>query len=658
MSEEITEYEREQMRKFATFKGIAVVILLKWLWLLIIVFIVLSAVFSIHVISHFANSSTRYSASTKLMFSPRSTKKVQAMNDKHLNGILDRGSLKRRLGFTMDELPEKERNSLMSDLTIKQERKPSNFFTLTAFSGTQKAAIEKVNTYAEVLIEEYKTFRSSDLKQWNETLELRKQNLTDQMAVLDAEEAVAKGKAGVVSPVETLTLINSLISDQRHNYSTLSVQIANEEVKKKRLEATIGQMDSAILKCAPLIRKKIQEIAAIDAELVKLKDMYTEINPKVQGKINDRKALEIEYLGLLKANGIENLDISTIEKVEHSIVELSEVTQRMEVLSESLSTIENEIKTNEEKSEVLTKVIPQLERINVKREEIEKAIHELNENISDIEYLEMTAASDLQQIEMASAARDKNPINPKNLIIAIGGALICTLSLTFWVILLELFFGKVRNTKELAAYDDILVLGSLPKPDILSDDQEKEVLDVVALNFCNAELPKGTVLVCRLPGARYLRKFSKELDWSLSMAGQRAFLMEIVPSLGFTPPDDAENLVNLVRKDTHGWFPTASHYALAPTEIQMFKADLAMLREEFDNVFIMLPDGIRHGGNFFHQLLELSESALLLVGANSTPRSELKYVRKQAINANKQMMGLISGAPIREVRREMELENV
>ena len=142
------------------------------------------------------------------------------------------------------------------------------------------------------------------------------------------------------------------------------------------------------------------------------------------------------------------------------------------------------------------------------------------------------------------------------------------------------------------------------------------------------------------------------------MAGQRAFLLEIVPSLGFTPPDDAENLVNLVRKDTIGWFPTASHYALAPTEIQMFKADLAMLREEFDNVFIMLPDGIRHGGNFFQQLLELSESALLLVGANATPRSELKYVRKLATNANKQMMGLISGAPIREVRRGMELENV
>ncbi|MBO4512880.1 MAG: hypothetical protein J5746_08940 [Victivallales bacterium] len=657
MSEEITEYEREQMRKFATFKGVALVILLKWLWLLILVFIVLSLVFSIHVISHFANSSTRYSATTKLMFTPRSTPKVQAMNDKHLNGILDRGSLKRRLGFTMDDLPEKERTSLVADLTIKQERKPSNFFTLTAYSGSQKGAIEKVNSYAEVLIDEYKTFRTNDLKQWTENLELRKQNLMEQTAVLDAEEAVAKGKTGVVSPVETLTLINGVISDQRHNYSTLSVQLANEEVKKKRLETAIGQLDNTIIRCAPLIRKKTQEIAAIDAELVKLREIYTDINPKVQGKLNDRKALTEEYMSMLKANGLENIEIKDVERVEQSVMELSDVTQKMEVLTESLRTIENEIKANEEKSEVLTRAIPQLERINAKRAEIEKAMRDLNENIGDIEYLTMTASSDLHQIEMASGAKDKNPMNVKNLAIAIGGALICTLSLTFWVILLEFFFGKVRNTRELAAYDDILVLGSLPKPDILSDAKEKEVLDVVALNFCNAELPKGAVLVCRLPGARYLRKFSKELDWSLSMAGQRAFLMEIVPSLGFTPPDDAETLVNLVRKDTHGWFPTSSHYALAPTEIQMFKADLAMLREEFDNVFIMLPDGIRHGGNFFQQLLELSESALLLVGANSTPRSELKYVRKRAIDANKQMMGLISGSPIKEVRREMELEN-
>jgi hypothetical protein len=139
------------------------------------------------------------------------------------------------------------------------------------------------------------------------------------------------------------------------------------------------------------------------------------------------------------------------------------------------------------------------------------------------------------------------------------------------------------------------------------------------------------------------------------MAGQRPFLLEIVSNHDFVPPEGSEALINTVRQGSMGWFPTSSKYALAPTEIQMFNADLQELRKEFDNVFVIMTDGVRHGGNFFRQLLEMSESALLLIGANSTPRSELKYVRKQAIATKRQMMGLVSGASIKEVRREMEL---
>ena len=130
-----------------------------------------------------------------------------------------------------------------------------------------------------------------------------------------------------------------------------------------------------------------------------------------------------------------------------------------------------------------------------------------------------------------------------------------------------------------------------------SEEKEKEVLDVIALNFCNANIPNGVVMVCRLPGARHIDRFSEEFEWVLSMAGQRPFMLEINSSHDFTPPEDSETLLNMVYKNSRGWFPTASHYALAPTEIQMLKADLATIREQFDNIFITTPDGVRHGGS-------------------------------------------------------------
>ncbi len=86
----------------------------------------------------------------------------------------------------------------------------------------------------------------------------------------------------------------------------------------------------------------------------------------------------------------------------------------------------------------------------------------------------------------------------------------------------------------------------------------------------------------------------------------------------------------------------------------MLKVDVTALRAEFDTVFIHMPGGLRRGGNFFSQLLDVSESAMLIIGTGTTPRSELAYVRKHVAAANKPMLGLVGGASARTVRDEME----
>ncbi len=653
MQDDLTESEREQLRKFVVLQKVAGIILLKWIWLLLAVFFALAAGFSLFVVKHYSKSIRRFDAKTQLLYNPRQVAKVQNVTDKQLMSILDRASIRRKMGDRM-AMTESEKECLVQDLEIRQERRQPNLFILTAHAPTKAGAVEKVNLYAEMLIGEYVTYRNRDLETWRESLEVRKKSLLGNIAELEGEESVLKGKAGVAAPAEMLTMTTGLLSDQRRNLSLLSVKINNEELKKKSIEAVVGKMGEAVSANAATIRRKSQELADLDKEIAKLREIYTDLNPKVKGRLDDRQKMLAEYNAFLKSKGIEGVDMETLAQTEKAASDLADSIMRLNVLKEDYRSLEQEIKSNENLAERLTAVIPAFERLRVKRTDLEHAMTALDEQIGNLAYLQSAARSDLKQIERAGGAADMNPRRPKNFILAISAAFVCTLALGAWILLIEFLFGKVTGGRELKARSEITFLGSLPKPKCVNENEERDVLGVVALNFSSVQMPKGIVLVCRLPGAEMQPKFSEVLVWSLAMAGNRSFVLEIVPHQGFTPPEDGESMLNVVRRGDTGWFPVDNRYALAPTEVQMLKADLDGIRQEYEHVFLRMPDGFRRGGSFLDQLLELSDCALVMVGAGNTSRSVLSYALQHAQAKNKPVLGLAVGAKAKVVRKEME----
>ena len=242
----------------------------------------------------------------------------------------------------------------------------------------------------------------------------------------------------------------------------------------------------------------------------------------------------------------------------------------------------------------------------------------------------------------------------KNVAIAAGGALVCTLVLAFWLLAVELAAGRVIGLEEMLAYGDFVPLGSLPRPGAMKAEDEKDVLGVVALKFVGVDVAKGVVLDCRLPGVPEQPKYREALEWSLAMSGARALWLEIVSSAGFTPPEDGESMINTFCKGDRGWFPVENRYAIAPTELQMLQADLAALRDKFEHVFLVMPDGIRRGGSFFDQLLSVCDCVQVVVGAGKTPRSWFAYVRKHVREAKRPALALATGVSAKAVRKEME----
>ena len=649
----MSESEREQLQRLSLLQKVSGLILKKWAWLLVGTFVVLALSFTVFLVRHTAMSGHRYTAVTSLMYAPRQVARIENMSDKQLMSVLSRRSVKRRvagaLPMTRDEL-----ECLTIDLEIRQERHPSNIFSLTARAPSRANAVAKVNAYAALLIKEYVSYRTIDLENWRDSIMVRKQSLQRQIADLESEESTVKASAGVVAPVETLTMINSMLSDQRRNQSDINVQIANAEARRRRLEATVGKIGPLVAENAGAIRRKTEEIAALDAEIARLREIYTDANPKVIGKLEDRQRLMQDYSRYLESRGMTGVDPASIDRLTESADELAEVTMRVAALKENLAAVNRAIEENEKRAGELTAVIPAFERLRVRRADLETTMRGLDDQLENISYLEMSIANDLRQIERTEGADGTDPLRSRNFVIAFAAAAFCTAVLAFWILALELAFGRVSGGREIAVYDDMRYLGAMPVKGSMSEGAEKDVLGVISLKVAEADVPNGIVLVSRLPGAQWHPGFWESLDWTLSMAGRPSFMLEIVSTAEFTPPEGAETLVNAVCKGQKGWFPVDNRYTLAPTELQLLQADLQQLREKYDMILLAMPSDIRRGGSFYDQLLGVCDTVLLGIGVGKTPRTWFSYARTHVEAAKKQAMAVATGESARKVRREME----
>ena len=653
MSEELTETEREQMRRLMTLQKVVLVIVRRWAWLFALIFVVLFGAFAAYLTFRGAKSVGRFTATTRLLYNPRKVADIETISDKQIMSILDRASLKRGIANKV-EMPLAEKECLAFDITIKQEKKPTNLFTLTAASQSWKGAVKKVNAYAETLINEYAVYRAKDLEAWGLSIQDRKSKLLAELSEIEAAEAGLKAKTNVMAPQDALLALNALMSDQRRNASAIGVELANEELKKKRLEKVVGTAGIVITENAQAIRKRAEAIAAIDKELAALREKYTDINPKVTGKLEEREHCVKEMQEFLKLKGVENLNLDDLDQLERSAGELAECLTRMSALGEKRRAVEQELSDNEKRAAELAAMIPEFERLQTHRSDVTASIRELDEKLNNITYLSGALKNDLRQIEHAGGSNDKGPFGTKQLVFSLGISGVCLFVVMLWVVALELVFGNVRGGREIEAYPAISFLGSLPIPGTLPEDEDREVMGVVALKMLLSAAKTPVVLLCRLPGAEIRDDFAQTVDSTALMSGENAFLLDVVSSANFAPPKDAEQMIGVVRSGARGWFPTANRFAMAPTELQIVQADLAELKNSYGNIFVRMEGGVRIGGTFFDQLLGLCDAVLLQVGADKTPRSAFSYVRRHVTKSGKAIMAMASGGDVKTVRREME----
>ena len=189
--DDLSPAERERMRRFDEWLRVSRGVLAKRAVPLALAFCVLSALFAAALVRRAAESPFRYVAETRLLFSPRQAPKVQTMGDRQLLGVLDRASVKRAAGERLGLAPEAAAG-LEAALSLTQEKKPTNLFTVSAAAPSPEEAVARANAYAEALVAEYVDWRTRDLSSWNATLESRRAALQERIAAVEAEETAAK----------------------------------------------------------------------------------------------------------------------------------------------------------------------------------------------------------------------------------------------------------------------------------------------------------------------------------------------------------------------------------------------------------------------------------------------------------------------------------
>lgn len=649
-----TEADQARLRSLFAFNKVAWIIVKKWWFVLLLVFCALSTALGVYLSKRAQKSVNRYEATTRLMFTPKKISRIENMGNRQLMSILERGSIKREVASHV-KMDEEERMCVGLALKVEQDKRQSNLFTLTATSKSRQGAADKVNIYAELLAEEYVKFRSADFDDWKKNIESRRDNVAREIAKLDVAESELTTRIGVLSPKEALLALNSLISDQRRNLSALGVDLANEELKKKKLEAAIGNNGKSVMDNAQAIRRRVDAITAVDDELTKLREKFTDTNPKVSGKIKERADLVKELEDFLKSKGAEGVDIEKMDHLEKTAGALADCATRMEAIDERKLTLEQEIKANEKDASKLVADVIEYDKIESRRKDLKASLRDLEEQLDNIAYASVALRNDLRQIERASGAEDHGSFGIKEAVFSLGGAGACTFALMLVILASGLMFGYVRGGKEISVYSEINFLGSLPKCKAMSEEEERDVMVVVAQKALSAGRDAKIVLECRLPGVKINPKFTEVMDFTASMSGVRCFIVDIVSQEGFTPHDGCQEMLGVVRNGQHGWFPMASKYSLAPTEIEMLKADLATLNEEYDNIFIRLKEHVRVGGAFFDQILQLCGAVLLGVGDRTTTRRVFAYARRHMKASGKTIMAIATGAKAKVVREEMEV---
>ncbi len=638
-----TERELEQLEKLEQLRKLVQAILGRYLVWLIVVFLIFLAAFLYATYLMVSHSSDRFMATIILHYFPKNTSKIQAYDAKYLVQMFNRQALLHK--FYKEINDEFARSKPVANrIQIYQERSQKNSIYISLNAMTSKEAVALTNAFAQFCIREYTSERMTDLQKWKDALLQQKQDTFKDIQRINQEKDRMIVPLNVVSPERDYERLRLSLSEQQTALVKLTLQITNLQAKKERLDEELSKLNPRILLYEKDVKNYLATLKQIDNEILLTQERYTAENPRMLALTDRKQIVKESFDDFLKARKISVSDIDNIDVLNRLTGELKECKDDLELKTEEQRLLKGEISSNSERFHALNEVLPRYQQLTQQSANLMDSIHKVDDSIADINYLLLLVKDDLFVGEQVETAQGGALFDKKSIFIACFVTSVLTGFLAILIVVLDFFFGKVANAKELELYDDFSFLGILPEskkmlPDKVQDDLG---LNSVYHRFQSMGFDHSIVLVGALPGGVIIQELFENFQWNYYMAGKKILSIDMVSSSDFnenTPMDDTCIIAY------HGWkgiLPVANQKFFSPAEMDLLKRDLEMLRKSFDLIFIRRGDPIKGDRLFLEQMLPICNGFLIGIGAQKTLRKNLRSLGKIILKKDKPIMMVLS----------------
>lgn len=641
---ELLDLEAEQLRKLAVCRQLIRAILGKY-WIVLLVFFLLSLAVAIGLLARETKlSPVRYETRVNLLYFPRKSPKIQSLDDRNLMQIFTRYRMYLKLS---DELHLKRGDilQLMPTIEVVQNRKQSNLYTIIARDNREDGAILKANTFADLCVREYIAFRSEDLKKHQDVIVQRKAVMQESLRQLQQEEAALCRNIPAVSPADELGRLQKISSDLKTRLTETEIQLANEKVKRKEIQAVLKEVNPAVFLHLKKIKSYISDLEKLDQELLSARQLYTKRNPRLLAMEAHRDAVAGKYEMFLKRNAVGKVNPETLGSLESLHREALKIAEQILQYEERRNALVKAIQINQTQTSRIQKVIPDFKRIEDRRLIVQESFRLNEEILSELSYLQSSLPNEVTQVERSASVVGKSLFAQKNLILALTAALLLAGLLTILIISLELIFGKVSGWRELTLYPELHLLGFLPDSLKRLGDQESinRVLDCLYYHFQAVGATGRIVFFGSLPGGEKSPEAEERLEWNYSLSGRKLFRLQITDM----PVADDDDMALMTKapagKRSSGFFQVGDVYVIRTPELRLLQNILQKLQQEYDMIIISRDEPLKRNSIFLRQAAQFCDSAVFYVGARKTHRIMLRRLVNFAENNKMKIMTVVTG---------------
>ena len=621
--------ELEQLERIEQLRKLVQAILGNHVWLLVVVFFLFLAGLLSFVYMSVTHSEDRYHATIVLHYYPKHTQKIEAYDAKYLVQMFNRQALLHKFYKEVnDELARSK--SITNTISISQEKKQNNSISITLFAKTEKEAIALTNSFAQFCIREYTSERITDLQKWKDALLQQKQDTFKDIQRISMEKDKLIVPLNVVSPEKEYERLRVTLGEMQAELVKLTLLVTNQKRKKEKLEEEIGKLNPSILIYEKEIRSFTITLKKIDTEILVLNEQYTEENPRMKAMMAHKKAVQDNYDNFLREKKISFLDIDSIGKLDRITTELKNVSDELEVKEEELRLLKSEVSSNSEKFYKLNEVIPRYQQLSQQSANLMDSIHKVDDSIADINYILLLVKDDLFVGEQIEAAKGESWLNKKSVFICCFVAFVMTGFLGILTVLLEFMFGKVSNGLELELYSDFNYLGALPDSEkrLVGDTKENIILNGICHRFQSTGVEHHVVLAGVLPGANIVQGLFDNFEWNYAMAGKEVLTIDIINANDFNENTPMTDTCIVSYREWTGVLPLANSRFFSPSELKQLKADLDILRDKYDLIFIRRKTPLKRDRLFLEQIGTVCDGLLIGIGARRTLRKSLRDLGK------------------------------